>query len=136
MKKVLALVLLFAVNAAAVFILIVINLFLVYSPAFPVALINAAAASFGISCLYVLFKRNAVSRNVFWLVTYLPVLVYEAYHLVNEFVIQRVVLHRFCIGVSAVLMYYDIPITCGIYGLFGTGWLIVCNVIAKRKALK
>ncbi len=136
MKKVMALILLFAVSAAVVFILVCVNLFLVYSPLIVVAFSMTATVSFGISLLYGLLERKfSVSRKGFWIAAYLPVLVYAAVDLVKV-CYETYVLHQMYLDPGAVLVFYDIPITCGAYGLFGTGWLVFCNVLAKRKAGK
>lgn len=130
-------ILLLAASAAAVFVLIIINLFSTNSlPGILMAVYLSASASFGISCLYGLFERKfAVSRMRFWLAAYLPVLAYLVFHFVKLYY-ERQVLHQYYMGLGALLMGCEIPIICTAYGLFGIGWLIFCNVMAKRKAAK
>lgn len=137
MKKALALILLFAVNAATVFVLIVINTFLCYS-AFTIVLAvgNSLYVSCVISFLSILYERKlSISRKIFWLTAYLPVLVCAVLDPAIGY-FNELVLHKFYMGPGALIIFYSVPITCAAYGLFGVVWLVVSNIIAKRKAAK
>lgn len=137
MKKVLASFLLLFISAVIVFVSIVVNIFFCYSvPGVLLILSTMSGISFGISCLYKIFERKfSMSRTWFWFSTYLPALVCCVLDLAIAY-FNALVLHQFYMGPGALLVFYSVPITSAVYGLFGTGWLIVTKLIAKKKAEK
>lgn len=131
MKKLLTIILIFAVSSVSFMIQIVVNLFGVYPFIFP-AVIFSGAAAFVTSLFYKMFRgKVGLGAPLFWVIAFVP----QSAVGLGYFIWACCMSSRyFFIGVQGVLCFYDMPVTAAAYALFGGVFTAVYRAAEKRRA--
>lgn len=133
MKKLLTIILIFAVSSVSFLIQMVVNLLVVYPLIFP-AVIFSAGAAFATSCFYKMFRSKVgLGAPLFWVIAFVPQSAVGLGYFIWA-VCMRSMGYWF-IGVQGVLCFYDMPVTAVVYALAGGIFAAVHRAIEKKESL-